>query len=190
VEELLVSGRIEIGLFNRYGRGAVKGAEPLLRSEVFLIGAAGHPALEHAEVPVRTLAAVPLALPGQPNALTTRLMELAANAGSRIELALEAGSAALILDAVLNAGLCTVFPRHVAARELDGGVLRAARIVQPRLFQTTWMAQSTRRPVSAAARVVLRLIRELAATYVQGGVWAGAAVAQGAQAQQRKAEAS
>jgi len=173
IEEWLATGRVEVGIFNRYRGAAARHAEPLLRSEMLLVGARDNPAVRPAEVPYRALAGIPLALPTRPSAFTTLLGSLAASRGFDLEVALEADSLAIIADAVANAGLCTVFPRHAVARELDEGTLRAARIVNPVLVQTAWLALGTQRPASDAARVVARLIRQIAGEFVRSGRWAG-----------------
>lgn len=161
IEEWLADGRIDIGLFNRYRRGAVRGAELFLESDIVLVRAGRAGRL--ADVPFRALAGVPLVLPPRPNSLVAAVLDLAARHQVRIDLALEAGSPALIRDAVERAGLATLIPQHLAAREYTGG-FTAARIVKPALHQRTWLMLTTRRPATLAARTVGRILRELAPT--------------------------
>ncbi len=162
VEEWLASGRIEVGLFNRYRRGRVRDAEPLLHADVFLIGPSGHPMLRSPEVPLRALAGIPLAMPVSPNSLTSLLVALAASQRFELDIAMEAGSTPLIAEAITGSELCTLSPREPFARQLKSGELAATRLVRPGIHQTTWLALSSARPLSAAARVVARTIRVLA----------------------------
>jgi LysR family transcriptional regulator, nitrogen assimilation regulatory protein len=163
VEEWLVSGQIEIAIYNRYRRGRVAHAEPLARTEVHLIVRRDHPMARRREVAVRALAEVPLALPVRPNSLTSVLTGLAASQHFELDIRLEAGSTPLIRDVMLASGLATISPRNVFEREIAAGELSAIPIARPKILQTTWMSLSSRHPPSDAGEVVARLIRQLAA---------------------------
>ena len=160
IEDWLTSGRVEVALFNRYRRGAVRGAEAVLRTDMMLVGPKGHPALKQKKVPFRALAGVALAGPLRPNALTSMMNEVAARQGIALDTVLEGSSAALLREAVARCGLCTVFPRTFVEREMAAG-FASARIVKPAIEQTTWLAVGTQRPASLAARTVARLVREI-----------------------------
>src|SRR5262249_3678878 len=60
VEEWLASGRVDVALFNRVRSGKVRGAEPVIRTELFLLGARKNPAVRRPEIAYRDLAGVPL----------------------------------------------------------------------------------------------------------------------------------
>lgn len=162
VEEWLAAGRVDIGLFNRYRRGRVRDAVPLQHADMYLIGARGHPALRAAEVPLRALQGVPLAMPVSPNSMASLLATLALQQRFDLDIALEAGSTPLIAEAIAGSALCTISPRQPFARQLESGEFAAARLVRPAVRQTTWMALCSARPLSQAARVVARTVRELA----------------------------
>jgi LysR family nitrogen assimilation transcriptional regulator len=161
VEEWVASGRVDVGLFNRYNRGAVRGAEALLRSPMVLIGRKGLPVVGSPEVPFRRLAGVPLAVPIRPNAMLS-IMEATAQR-HRIELVFgfESGSEAQMMEAVANAGLCTVVPLHLAMRDYGSARFGWSLLTEPRLNQVTWMQVTSARPMSPASRVVAGLAREL-----------------------------
>ena len=163
VEEWLASGRVEIGIYNRYRRGRVANAEVLARTEVHLITRRSHPMARRREVAVRALAEVPLALPVRPNSLTSVLTGLAASQHFEIDIRFEAGSTPLIRDVMLASDLATISPREVFSREIAAGELSAIPIVRPKILQTTWMSMSSHHPPSEAARIVARLIRQMAA---------------------------
>lgn len=168
VEEWLASGRVDIAMFNRVRRGKVPGAEPLIRAELFLLGARRHPALRRPEIEFRDLAGVPLALAAQPNNLTSYYLALAASQHIELNVVLESGSNAMMKDAILHAGLCTINPKQVVARELAAGEIRASRIVKPTIVQTTWLALGSHRPLSEATRIVARLVLELSSRVRSG----------------------
>ena len=163
VEEWLASGRVEIGIYNRYRRGRVANAEALARTEVHLITRRSHPMARRREVAVRALAEIPLALPVRPNSLTSVLTGLAASQHFEIDIRFEAGSTPLIRDVMLASDLATISPREVFSREIAAGELSAVPIVRPKILQTTWMSLSSHHPPSEAARIVARLIRRMAA---------------------------
>ena len=158
VEEWLASGRVDIAIFNRVRRGKARGAEPLIRTELFLLGARKHPAVRRPEIGFRELAGVPLTLPAQPSSSTSYFVALAASQHIELSIVLEAGSIAAMKEAIMQAGVCTILPRQVVSRELDAGEIRASRIVRPTIEQTTWFALGSQRPLSEAARIVARLI--------------------------------
>ena len=163
VEEWLASGRVEIGIYNRYRRGRVANAEALARTEVHLITRRSHPMARRREVAVRALAEIPLALPVRPNSLTSVLTGLAASQHFEIDIRFEGGSTPLIRDVMLASDLATISPREVFSREIAAGELSAIPIVRPKILQTTWMSLSSHHPPSEAARIVARLIRQMAA---------------------------
>lgn len=163
VEEWLASGRVEIGIYNRYRRGRVANAEALARTEVHLITRRSHPMARRREIAVRALAEIPLALPVRPNSLTSVLTGLAASQHFEIDIRFEAGSTPLIRDVMLASDLATISPREVFSREIAAGELSAIPIVRPKILQTTWMSLSSHHPPSEAARIVARLIRQMAA---------------------------
>lgn len=161
VEESLAAGRADLGLFNRYRRTSVRGAELLLQAEIVLVGARRRPFERRSEIALRDVAHLPLVLPPRPNALVATLADLAARQRVELDLALEATSPSLIRDAVEHAGLWTLVPRHLAEREYAGASFARLRVVWPAIRQRTWLAFTTQRPPSAAARLVGDLVREL-----------------------------
>jgi LysR family nitrogen assimilation transcriptional regulator len=172
IEEALATGRVEIGVFNRYGKGRVRDGTLLFRTDMVLVSARDRSRSGWAEIPLDALADLPLAGPLRPNGLTTMLEDVAARRGSELNLALEAGSADIIRDVVSNAGYCTVLPRHVAMNDYGTRAFQVSRIV-PAVTQTSWLSLTTRRPISLAARVVARLVREICRELVHDGTWQG-----------------
>jgi LysR family transcriptional regulator, nitrogen assimilation regulatory protein len=163
VEEWLAAGRVEIAIYNRYRRGRVANADALARTEVHLITRRDHAMARRREVAVRSLAEIPLALPVRPNSLTSVLTGLAAAQQFELDIRFEAGSTPMIREVMLASGLATISPREVFLREIASGELSAVPIVRPKILQTTWMSLSSHHPPSDAARIVARLIRQMAA---------------------------
>jgi LysR family transcriptional regulator, nitrogen assimilation regulatory protein len=161
IEQWIIDGRIDVGMYNRYGRASGRDAEPLLRSSMVVVARRGLPLVRHEEVAFRALAGVPMAIPIRPNALLTIMETTALRLQIQLAFAFESGSEAIIMDAVANAGMCAVVPRHVAARDHGAARYGWATITGPKLTQTTWMGQTSARPSTPAARTVAALLREM-----------------------------
>ena len=162
VEEWLGAGRIDLGLFNRYGRGGVRGAEAYLTSGIVLVTRREGSSIRGATVPFRALEGLPLVMPLRPNPLVSAASDLAMRQRFVLDIVLEAGSAAIVRDAVLGAGLATLVPENLARREYPTEAFVTARVVRPALNQKTWLAFTTQRPAGLAVRAVGRLVREMA----------------------------
>jgi LysR family nitrogen assimilation transcriptional regulator len=163
VEEWLAGGRVDIAIYNRYRGGRVANAQSLMHADMHLVTRSDHPVARSREIAFRALAEVALALPVRPNSLTGLLFAFATSQRFNLDIRFEAGSTALIREAILASDLATISPPHVFAREIASGELNAVRIVRPGITQTTWMSLSTHRPLSAAARIVAQLVGKLAA---------------------------
>jgi DNA-binding transcriptional LysR family regulator len=161
VEEWVATGRIAVGVFNRYRRGAVRGAEPVSRCDMMLVGPKDHPLLAGRDVPFRAVDGLPLCGPVRPNGLTTVLGELAARHDVDLNIVLEGGSSSILREAVSRSGLFTIFPRPFVERELAGGPFAYSRLVKPTLEQVTWLAVGTQSPATLAVRTVARLVRQI-----------------------------
>lgn len=177
IEEALGSGRIEVGVFNRYSRGKVQGGEPLFRTDMVLVKTRGRGTSTRAVISFSDLADVPLVVALRPNPLTAALEDDAARLGVKLDLAHEAASGEVMRDLVARAGYGTVLPRHVAIAEYGSRAFAVSRIVKPTMAQTTWLALTTQRPLSQAARVVARLVKEICRDLVRDGSWVGPALA-------------
>lgn len=160
VEEWLNNGRIDIGIFNRYGRAKVRGAELFAQSSLVVV-AAKQPGAAPAEWPFRALAGLPLVLPPRPNSMTATVADLALRHQIKLDVVLEAASSALVRDAVAHAGLATLVPRYFAEREYAGAEFTRTPLVKPAIRQQAWLALTSHRPASLAVRAVARMVLEL-----------------------------
>lgn len=161
VEQWLASGRVDVGLFNRYGRGAVSGAQALVRSPMVLVGRKDAPIVRKPQLRFAQLAGVRLAAPIRPNALLAILESTATSQKVALDFVFESGSEAIIMDSVAHAGLFTVVPLHVAARDYGPERFAWSMLSHPALTQVTWMAQTNAKPATPAARVVAAIVREI-----------------------------
>ncbi len=161
VEEWLSDGRVDIGIFNRYGRAKVRGAELFAESPLVVV-AARRPGAAPAEWPFRALAGLPLVLAPRPNSLSATLADLAVRHKIKLDVVLETGSSALVQDAVARAGLATLVPKHVAEREYAGADFTRIPMAKPAIRQQSWLALTSQRPASLAVRAVARMVLDMA----------------------------
>lgn len=173
VEDALGHGRIDIGIFNRYRRGKLRAGEFLFRTDMVVVRAksAGKPF--GSEIPFAALAGLPLACPLRPNPLTAALEDIANRRGLRLDMAVEAGTSEIVRDLVARAGYANVLPRHVALSEYASRDFVISTLVKPQIEQTTWLAMTTQRPASQAARIVARILRETCRELLRDGTWKG-----------------
>jgi len=162
IERWLMEGRIDIALLARY-RTLRSGKEDiLLRSELLLIGPPGRRA-PVSDVPFRQIAAAPLVLPGAPNGLRLLLEETARKHKCALNVVVEADSIVAQKELVRRCGCYTVLTAEAVAEERAHGMLTTRRIAKPRLARFTTVSTTTQRPLSRAARMVVKALRELTA---------------------------
>jgi len=167
VEEWLSSGRVDIGVFNRYGDARPIHADPLMRGQVSVIGTPDHPLFRQKEIPFDVLRGVPIAMPARPNSLTDHVLTAAANHGISLNIALEAGTSSLIQEAMQASGLVTLSPAGTYAKAINSNQFTARYLCNPTVQQTTWIATSTQHPFTAASRAVEKFIKEILYTSTQ-----------------------
>ena len=167
VEEWLSSGRVDIGVFNRYGDARPVSADPLMRGQVSVIGSPDHLLFRQKEVAFDVLQGIPIAMPARPNSLTDRILGAAASHGISLNIALEAGTSSLIQEAMLASGFITLSPAGTYIKAISNNQLTARYLCNPSVEQTTWIATSRQHPLTAASRAVEKLIKEILYTSTQ-----------------------
>jgi len=173
IEEALGNGRIDIGVFNRYTRGKVRGGELLFTTDMVAVRARRAGAPKRNEMQFAALADLPLVVSLRPNPLTATLEDIAARQGITLRLLHEAASADILRDIVKHAGCASVMPRHVALADYGSADFEIAKLTKPAIAQTTWLALTTQRPPSQATRVVARLIKEICVALMRERRWIG-----------------
>ena len=139
----------------------MRGADLFAESPLVVV-AAWRPGAVPAERPFRSLAGLPLVLAPRPNSMTATLADLAVRHKIKLDVVLEAGSSALVRDAVAHAGLATLVPKHFAEREYAGAEFTRIPVVKPAIRQQAWLALTSQRPASLAVRAVARMVLEMA----------------------------
>lgn len=161
LSEAMMTGRLHLAIL--YDSGPVKGLvfERLLTEELVLVCAPDY-APDADEVPVETLAEVPLMLPSPLHTIRKAVDSACALAGIQPQLIAELESVALMGQAV-SAGLgATVLPLSVAERLTQRSDLRVIRIV-PGIEVHLSLGTPSSLPLSRAAECVRDLLRQVVA---------------------------
>ncbi len=173
VEEWLADARVDIAILYRYGSTLSDSEQSLAVVDSWLVSPPATNGTSDAsdEVAFSALHGLPFILPSAPNGLRTALDTLARQQRITLAPVIEADSLPLQKSLVATERLYTVLPLHAVWREVQDGVLRAARIVDPPLQRTIAMAFSKSkgpaRAVTAVAAQIVKIVDEMAHT----GMW-------------------
>jgi LysR family nitrogen assimilation transcriptional regulator len=105
-----------------------------------------------------------LLAPGHPHALRALLDYKTAELGVELNIRFEMQSVHVIKELVEQGVGATILPYGAVHRECSEGRLVAAKIVEPEIRRTAYLAYSARKPQSNAEKSVVRLIRDIVKT--------------------------
>lgn len=171
IAEWLGQGRLDIAIMFRYSGRGFRDAQSLATVGSYLIGAPGDEVTRAATVKFARLHRLPLVLAGAPNGLRISLDQLAKRKRIELNVVLEADSIPIQKDIVADGQAYTILAWRAVAREVEAGVLQAARIVAPAIDRTLVLATTQRRPLTLAAREVASRLRRIAQELVGAGAW-------------------
>lgn len=160
IEDWLASGKIDMGLLNRYrtGRGV---RDALLSAHMHVVMAQGDPLLAQTALKFKALAELPLVLPVRPNGLRSLLDELCQRSGIELNVQLEANSPSTVKDAVMHGGLYSLLAPNALVQERLMGLLGSVVVSDPSIHLSTMLMPTSSHPLSSAAREVMRLLPDL-----------------------------
>jgi LysR family nitrogen assimilation transcriptional regulator len=158
--EWLAAGRIDLALYYDQPTVSRADAEPALAQDLLLVGPPGKDMTLTDTVPAARLAELPLIIPGRPHGLRLMLDALAARKGFSLRVPIEVDSAPTILRLVAKGLGHAVLPLTTIADAYRAGQVGASWIVKPRVTRTLLMRAATHRPLTAAARRVMQIVRQ------------------------------
>jgi DNA-binding transcriptional LysR family regulator len=159
IEEWLAEGRVELGVVSTMPSGAGGDATRLFALPTLIVASARDPLVAPRTLPFARLRDLPLVIATMPNGGRVLLEEEARRRGLALNVVLEVNSIHLIKRLVARGGLYTVASPPAVAAEIAAGELAAARIVQPVIRQTFYLATAGRRQPAAAVSAVAALVR-------------------------------
>lgn len=169
----IATGHLDIAVLYRYGRQTRALEEPLFDVDTYVVGAPGNPLTCASSVPFSALDGLPLVLPGEPNGLRAALNQVVRRQaeGFRLNTVLEADSLPIQRSMASHGQAYAIHGGVVVRRDVQAGVVSAAPLVEPSIRRTVVAATSTQKPLTRAAREVLRLVRTLAEEHVRAGTF-------------------
>jgi len=171
VHEWLTGGRLDLAVLYNAPRTRNLMAEQILDEELFLIGP-GDPA-DSTDVPFKEIESLPLILPSRPHGLRILIDTIAARENVKLKIDFELDSLAAIKELVEDGTGWSILSFASVYREVEEGRLTARRIVKPNVSRSLVLATSTQRPLSQAARVVVKQIKSEVDNLIATGKWLG-----------------
>jgi LysR family nitrogen assimilation transcriptional regulator len=171
IEELLMLGRIDIGLYYSGKANHRRGDVPLAVTDLCLVGPPGDALTAGKSVTLVRVAACPLVLPSHPHALRVMVNEACSRAGLQASVPFEVDSLSTMKEAVESRVGYTVCAFDAVARDVAAGRLQAARITNPPLTRLLVMTPAAKHSLTIAARAVANTIQAMILTLVKEKKW-------------------
>jgi LysR family nitrogen assimilation transcriptional regulator len=170
--EWLVMGKIDVAVLYNAPRMNNLMAEPLLRDELFLLGAKDDPC-QVGEGPVEAsmLAKLPMILPARPHGLRLLLDQVLGQAGIEPQIALEVDAMPSTLRLVEGGIGYTILSYSSVHHLVAERRIKYWPIKNPALVRELILATSSQRPTTTAIRALTLHIREEVKTLRKQGVW-------------------
>ena len=170
LHEMLENGRLDLAVLYNVDASQPLTFEPLMEEDLCLIGVPGQELEGVRSLAFRRLAQFPLVLSSTAQSLRRLLETMAADAGIRLNVRLEADSIHLT-RLIAEEGLAfTVASHGVFHEQLARGTLQAVEIVDPCIRRSVSIVQTGRDP-SRASLHMRRLLGETAKELVATGQW-------------------
>jgi len=171
IDELLVLGRIDIGLFFNDRGKPRKGQTPLCIVELVLVAPRGDKLTSGGRVRLRQLSGCPLILPSFPHALRRVIEDLYSAYSMRVMVPFEVDSLSTMIEVVAAGRGYTVAPYSAVVHDVTGGRVQIARITNPAIKRLLVMVLSSKGPITTASRATANLISTLVEQAVARGDW-------------------
>ena len=171
IEELLASGRIDIGLFYTGAVDIHRGDIPLTVSHLYLIGPHGDTLTAEESVTLAEVTQCDLILPSRPGGVRAIVENASSKIGLRLRIPCEIDSL-LALKEVVSTGVGhTVCSFDAVAADVRAGRLQVALIREPELTRTLVMNLMAKHALTIAARAVAELVPSATQALINEGHW-------------------
>lgn len=172
VLEWLVMGKIDVGVLYNAPRMSNLLAEPLLRDELYLLGAADDPCgLEQGPVAAARLAALPMILPSRPHGLRLLVDHVLAAAGISLKIDLEVEAMPSTLKLVESGVGYTILSYSSVHQLVSEGRIKYWRIENPTLHRELLLGTSSQRPITTVIRALTSHVRDEVRDLRKQGLW-------------------
>jgi LysR family nitrogen assimilation transcriptional regulator len=161
VLEWLANGRVDIGVVYNAPRHPTLLTEPLLEEDLILLGPMSDPAgVGNGSITAERLAQVPLIMPARPHGLRMQVDQAMSRLGVTLRIEHEMDAMASTLGLVEAGVGYTILCYAATEPRIAAGRLRWWRIAAPTLTRQLMLATATQRPMTAATRLVIKMIRD------------------------------
>lgn len=170
--EWLVMGKIDVAVLYNAPRMTNLLAEPILRDELFLLGATNDPCkLGPGPLDAGVVSRLPMILPARPHGLRLLLDQIFSSAGiePRIDVEVDAMPSTLRL---VEGGLGYTILSYSSCHNLVAeGRIKHWRIQNPSIERELLLATSSQRPTTTVIRALTALIRQRIRMLRKIGIW-------------------
>lgn len=164
LQERLLAGHIDLGVFHNPAPSPLLEIEPLLTEALCLVSAAGAVRRRPHRIAFRALEDFGLIFPSAPHPIRSLVETEAARRGVRLNVVLEIDAVSSILQLVAEGYGHAVVPHTVVrAGLLRDGEFMARPIERPALASLVALVKPARRPMTILAQRTAELIREVVA---------------------------
>lgn len=171
----LGGGDLDAALMPTYRPLPGVSSTPLIREKVFI---AGTPkiidALGEGPLPMKSIARIPLLVPGPTSFSLKDLVSERVGAGKSLNVVAEIDDWTLQHRLTVEGVGCSLASWSLVADDVQAGLLRLKPVGKPQLTRDIKLHMSIYRPISSATEAVLRIVRETAAELIASGNWAHA----------------
>ena len=176
MSELLRSGRIDLGFVFREADTVGLKARRLVEEDLVVIGPPdaferGHGGLAPKSLRFPRLAQRPLVIPGRPHSLRELLNDYARRARAELHVVVEVDAIPQIKELVAAGAGHAVLSYNAVREDLTTGRLSGARVSSPSLQRAVFLCGHAELPQTRAVRAVEKIILEVTARLVEGGLW-------------------
>jgi LysR family nitrogen assimilation transcriptional regulator len=163
IHEWLASGRLDFAIYYAEGKNPSLHTEPLVAEDLYLFGpnkrqgpfARGR----RTTISFREIANVPLVLPAAQHGLRRRINRAAARKRMKLQVEIELDAVATLKDMVQKDGAYSIMTYGGIAAEVEAGVFRACKIINPTIEHTMCLATSPHQAMTVGTREAIRLAR-------------------------------
>jgi len=173
LDEWVSMGRTDMSVLYRYGKTVKPGEDVLFEVDTFLVGAPGDAISGKPVVDFSELNGLPLVLPGAPNGLRIALDRLARRQGDGFVLSvvMEADSLPIQRSMASHGEAYAVHGGVVVRRDVQAGIVSAAKIVNPELKRAMVLAITTQHAVTLASKETAKILRNVVHEYASAGMF-------------------
>lgn len=171
--DMIQSGEADLAVMYETGATVHVRTEPLIEETLYLVGPPAAALDIGAPLAFRSLADLPMILPGPRHGLRKLLEAEARSRDIALRVLVEADALQTLKELVARGLGYTVLPLAVVHADVQAGTLCAGPIMGPALTRKMVLTRSLARPETNAARIFASTLKAETADMVREGIWQG-----------------